>query len=257
MQMAGYALAFRGRFDAARAMWAEAIRLAESSHHLYGVAWAHWAVDRGLRIQGDGVAASESAQRCRDIAVREGFVSFADTSTAGLGHGMALAGRPDEGAPLIEGVVARLVERGQQVMLPGILADLSESRLLGGQAAEALTRAEEALAMARKQNARGVEAMALRLCGEARLAQESLEAPRAETDLRGALATAEALGMRPLVAHCYFGLGKLYRHMAQREQGQKHLTTATTMYREMGMTYWLEKAEAEKGEVRWIAAASC
>jgi 5S rRNA maturation endonuclease (ribonuclease M5) len=26
----------------------------------------------------------------------------------------------------------------------------------------------------------------------------------------------------------------------------KHLTTATSMYREMGMTYWLEKAEAER-----------
>jgi hypothetical protein len=30
-----------------------------------------------------------------------------------------------------------------------------------------------------------------------------------------------------------------------REQAQEHLATATTMYREMGMTYWLEKAEAE------------
>ena len=29
------------------------------------------------------------------------------------------------------------------------------------------------------------------------------------------------------------------------EQADEHLTTATTMYREMGMTYWLEKAEAE------------
>jgi hypothetical protein len=27
-------------------------------------------------------------------------------------------------------------------------------------------------------------------------------------------------------------------------------TTATTMYREMGMTYWLEKAEAEMRELR-------
>jgi hypothetical protein len=31
----------------------------------------------------------------------------------------------------------------------------------------------------------------------------------------------------------------------QREQAQEHLTTATTMYRDMGMTYWLEKAEAQ------------
>ena len=51
--------------------------------------------------------------------------------------------------------------------------------------------------------------------------------------------------MRPLVAHCHLGLGKLYRRTAKREQAQEHLTAATTMYREMGMTYWLEKAEAE------------
>ena len=31
----------------------------------------------------------------------------------------------------------------------------------------------------------------------------------------------------------------------KREQAQEHLTTATTMYREMGMTYWLEKVQAE------------
>jgi hypothetical protein len=60
-----------------------------------------------------------------------------------------------------------------------------------------------------------------------------------------ALALAGPLGMRPLVAHCHLGLGKLYRRTDKREQAQEHLATATTMYREMGMTYWLEKAEAE------------
>ena len=35
-----------------------------------------------------------------------------------------------------------------------------------------------------------------------------------------------------------------------RELAQEHLTTATTMYREMGMTYWLEKAETEMREIR-------
>jgi hypothetical protein len=56
---------------------------------------------------------------------------------------------------------------------------------------------------------------------------------------------AEELGMRPLVAHCHLGLGKLYRRTGKREQARERLATATTMYREMGMTYWLEKAEAE------------
>jgi hypothetical protein len=51
--------------------------------------------------------------------------------------------------------------------------------------------------------------------------------------------------MRPLVAHCYLGLGKLFRRTGEHEQAREHLTTASSMYRDMGMTYWLEKAEAE------------
>ena len=49
------------------------------------------------------------------------------------------------------------------------------------------------------------------------------------------------------MAHCHLGLGKLSRHTGQREQAREHMTTATTMYREMGMAYWLEQAEAEMG----------
>jgi hypothetical protein len=51
--------------------------------------------------------------------------------------------------------------------------------------------------------------------------------------------------MRPLITHYHLGLGKLYRRTDKREQAQEHLATARAMYREMGMTYWLEKAEAE------------
>jgi len=52
--------------------------------------------------------------------------------------------------------------------------------------------------------------------------------------------------MRPLTARCHLGLGKLYRRTDKRAQAQEQLTTATTMYREMDMTYWLENAEAER-----------
>jgi hypothetical protein len=51
--------------------------------------------------------------------------------------------------------------------------------------------------------------------------------------------------MRPLVAHCHLGLGKLHRRAGDDTKAREHLTTAATMYREMGMTFWLEKAEAE------------
>jgi tetratricopeptide (TPR) repeat protein len=66
-----------------------------------------------------------------------------------------------------------------------------------------------------------------------------------------ALALANDLRMLPLVAHCHLSLGKLYRRTGKREQAQEHLTTAATMYREMGMRFWLEKAEAEIGGAAW------
>jgi hypothetical protein len=49
--------------------------------------------------------------------------------------------------------------------------------------------------------------------------------------------------MRPLVAHCHLGLGKLFCCTGNREQAQEHLTVATVMYREMDMPYWLEHAK--------------
>jgi hypothetical protein len=49
--------------------------------------------------------------------------------------------------------------------------------------------------------------------------------------------------MRPLVAHCHLGLGTLYRQTGDNAKAQ-HLTTATTMYREMDMGFWLEQAKA-------------
>ena len=74
---------------------------------------------------------------------------------------------------------------------------------------------------------------------------DAFDPGNAEADYREAMTLAASLGMRPLVAHCHAGLGKLHRRTEEREQAQKHLVTATTMYREMGMTYWLGKAETE------------
>jgi hypothetical protein len=51
--------------------------------------------------------------------------------------------------------------------------------------------------------------------------------------------------MRPVAAHCHLGLSKLYRRTGQREHAHEHVTTAVSMYREMDMQVWLEKAETE------------
>jgi hypothetical protein len=64
-----------------------------------------------------------------------------------------------------------------------------------------------------------------------------------------ALALADELGMRPLQAHCHFGLGTLYATVGQRAQVRTALTTAIEMYRAMGMTFWLPQVEAAPAQV--------
>jgi hypothetical protein len=55
--------------------------------------------------------------------------------------------------------------------------------------------------------------------------------------------------MRPLVAHCHLGLGKLYRRIEDGAKSEEHLTIAKTMYREMDMRFWMEEAEVPPKEV--------
>jgi hypothetical protein len=52
--------------------------------------------------------------------------------------------------------------------------------------------------------------------------------------------------MRPLVAHCHLGLGKLYLRVDKPQEAREHLTTARRMYREMDMRFWVEQAEGRR-----------
>jgi hypothetical protein len=59
------------------------------------------------------------------------------------------------------------------------------------------------------------------------------------------LALAAELDMRPLVAHCYLGCGRLYKCSYDFTAAAKSLNTAAEMYRDMGMSHWLNQAEIE------------
>jgi tetratricopeptide (TPR) repeat protein len=75
------------------------------------------------------------------------------------------------------------------------------------------------------------------------------DAAQAEAYYQQALALAEKLGMRPLMAHCHLGLGTLYAATSQREQARTALATTIALYRTMDMIFWLPQAEAALAQV--------
>jgi tetratricopeptide (TPR) repeat protein len=127
---------------------------------------------------------------------------------------------------------------------PGGVGALGRAYLVEGRLAEAARIAQDRLAAAREVGERGVEGQLLRLLGEIESHPARLNVDAAEAHYRQALGLAEELGLRPLIAHCHLGLGKLYCRTEKREPAREHLTTATMMYGEMDMTYWLEKANS-------------
>jgi tetratricopeptide (TPR) repeat protein len=118
---------------------------------------------------------------------------------------------------------------------------LARASLLVGGLDEASTRAEGIVAYSSSH--RGWAAHALHVLGDVAAHPDRFEPMDGEAYYREALALAEPRGMRPLVAHCHFGLGRLYRRTGKLQDSIEHLTAATTMYREMDMRFWLEQAE--------------
>ena len=121
---------------------------------------------------------------------------------------------------------------------------LGEAQMLSGCLMEAHALAERALALTRAHQERGNQAYALRLLGAIAAQREPPESALAETHYQQALAIAEALGMRPLQAHCHLGLGTLYNQMGRLEAARTALSTAIHLYRTMEMSLWLPQAEA-------------
>jgi hypothetical protein len=91
----------------------------------------------------------------------------------------------------------------------------------------------------------GFAAHALHLLGDIASHPNAFDADGGAANYRQALSLAEPRGMRPLVAHCHLGLGRLYQNSGKHEEAREHLTKAITMYGEMNMQFWWQKAESE------------
>jgi len=148
---------------------------------------------------------------------------------------------------LLEHALRATETMGYGNLQPRFLMYLAEAYVLADRLEDALEFIGRALTLARDRGQRPYEAQALCLLGEVTARRDP--PGRADSHYRDALALAEKLEMRPLVAHCHVGLRKLYRRAGKPQEAQEHFTTATTMYREMGMPFWLEKAKADAEEL--------
>jgi tetratricopeptide (TPR) repeat protein len=239
-------LAWLGRFAEAAEHEAEAIRLAEPTHHAYTVAQAHRAAGTLHLLKGDWARARSLIEQWIAVLRPGNVVMLLPDGVASSAWVLAQLGETGEALNRIreaEQLVARFAASGVAGTTGWIYHSLGRACLLLGRLDEARCLADRAVDFSPRHA--GFAAQAQHLLGDIATHPDRFNAEVGEAHYRLALALAEPRSMRPLVAHCHLGLGKLYRRTGKRHEAQEHLTAATTMYREMDMRFWLEQVEAE------------
>jgi tetratricopeptide (TPR) repeat protein len=233
-----------GMFAEGRAFGEEGLQISETIAHPSSLTWSSYGFGLLSLCRGDLHTAIPVLERAISICREADLRVFIPRMAAAIGAAYTLAGRIADAVPL-------LTQAMEQTMAPDMAGfqalcrlPLGAAHILAGCLEDAHAIADGVLALAREHQERGNKAYARRLLGEIAAHRDPAESTLAEAHYQQALALAEELGMRPLVAHRHLGLGKLCLKTGQREQGSVAIAAAIDLYRTMEMRFWLPQAES-------------
>jgi class 3 adenylate cyclase/tetratricopeptide (TPR) repeat protein len=240
-----WSLAALGDFARASRYGNAAIDMADASDSPHDQATAYLMRATALADQGHWAQALPWSERAVRLCEATPIFAWLAAACSQFGRILVALGRVTDGLRYLEQGVTVQERIGIRVGRSLFLVRWAEGLLLAGDIGRARETGERALDVAAGSGERGHEALALHVLGAALASDAGGDTDRPYRHYERAKAIGEELGMRPLVAHCHFGLGKLSRRTGTRQEAQEHLATGTTMYREMHMQFWLEQAEAE------------
>jgi tetratricopeptide (TPR) repeat protein len=240
-------LSVLGTFAEGRRHGEEALRLATLAGRGGVSIMVHGCLGHLYLTQGDLERAVQVLDQGLVLCRASGNRDWLRLIMANLGSASALQGRLVEGRALLEEAIKEGSRAGER--RGWHYAGLSEVCRLAGHGEEARQYARLALDLARQQKTPGDEVLALHQLGVVHAYANPPDAAQAESLYRQALALADELGMRPLVAHCHLGLGTLYAKTCQREPARVELSAAIAQFRAMDMTFWLPQAEGAVGQL--------
>ena len=207
-----------GAFAEGRRHGEEALRLATLDGRGDRPLIAHGSLGELYLAQGDLEHAIQVLEQGLALSRASGNRNWVRQIAGTLGYAYALQGRLAEGRALLEEAISEAIRMGGGRLYARHVAWLSEVCRLAGHGEEAWQHARQALDLAWQHKQRANEAHALYQLGVVQAHADPPDAAQAEAHYQQALTLAEALGLRPLQAHCHHGLGTLYATTSRRSR---------------------------------------
>jgi class 3 adenylate cyclase/tetratricopeptide (TPR) repeat protein len=238
---------FAGQFAEAEKFAIEATAIAGEVERPYDSALAAWYRGRVLSYQGRMAEALEILDEAYRLSEVMEVRYLIPPLAMLIGFALTETGRLAEGADLLARAGAAQKARTLLVGEVWCSAYLGSAKLRAGELQRAAELGAEVLASASTHGYAILEVMAHRLLGAAKGRLASVA--EADQHLDRAIARAEALGLRPELAHCRLERGLLMKELARPDAARDELERAAALYAEMGMGLWHARAAAALDEI--------
>ncbi len=239
----GLSMGLLGAFDEGKTFLEKGLRIASETNDVMALGSVENQYGYFYLAKGDWEPSKEHFEKSIKYCDEAKYAFLSALSWSGLGYACAMLGDRETGK--------RHAEKGLKIHRnSGVEAFLSLAHLyLGwidldlGDLENAGSLAEEALRLSQKNNEKVVEGMSWLLLGTILGKTEPLEINKAEGCILKGIEICKEIRTKAYYSLGHLYLGELYLNGGDKEKAMDNLKKAEGMFREMGMDYWLGKAQ--------------
>jgi class 3 adenylate cyclase/tetratricopeptide (TPR) repeat protein len=243
LAMWGLATATLGDFDQGERLLQKALPFAEEIDHRGTVGWVEFLYGSVLIFKGDGKKSVEHLQRSVRCLEESQTLLYLGLAWARLGYAHCLTGESKVAVELIEKGLRMLTDFGIPLLRSSNHWFCSRAYFELGDMERAKLHTELALQFSLENNEKHFQAISRIWHGRVLARTHPAEINAAEQHILRGINLLEELEMAAWYSLGHLWLGEVYAESGRREEAQENLEKAEAMFREMGMDYWLAKAQ--------------
>ena len=239
----GAASGLCGDFDHGRGLLEKALSSAFEIDHPATLAVVEFSYGVWIAIWGDGEKAAGHLENAIKHAEESQTVVLRGLGLAWLGYAHCVVGESKIALELSEKGLKMHTDLGIQWWRSACHWFCSNAHFELGDMGKAKMHAERALQFSLENNERAWQGISRVWLGRVVAKMDEIQARAAEEDIPQGISLLEELKILPYAAQAYLWLGEVYAESGRREKALANLKKAEAMFQEMGMDYWLAKAQ--------------